>query len=281
VWQLYEEMLVLAKDLKKAMVTGYMNGDRSAADTLEAHTIMRQREVQRAEALIKYNEARLKLEAFLGEQIPKERIPESINPNQVIPSWADTTQIRGFIDSHPMRRQYENKVMAAESELKLKREQLRPELQLYYNYLSDKDNLQFAVEDQAMMGLKFKLPLFLRKERGGFREYQAKVKENESALEWAELKIEAMLNQELTAIQLQYDLFKQSYAFAAEMRQLLTYERRMFDIGESSLFKINQREYYYAISEVDAIKAYAAYHAQLIRWKVANGTAYQEWKVLE
>lgn len=223
-------MLILAQDLKQAMVTGFNNGDRSAADTLETHTILRQRAVQRADALIKYNEARLKLEAFLGEEIPVERIPENINPNQVIPSWVDTIQIQGFIELHPMRRQYVNKIMAAESELKLKREQLRPELQVYYNYLSDKDNLQFAIEDQAMMELKFKLPLLLRKERGGLREYHVKVCENESALNWAELKIEAMLNQELTAIQLQYDLFKQSYAFAEEMRQLLNYQRRLFDI---------------------------------------------------
>lgn len=280
VWQLYEGMLVLAQDLKQAMVTGFINGDRSAADTLEAHTIMRQRIVQRAEALIKYNEARLKLEAYLGQQIPKEYVPETINPNQVLPAWADTTQIQSFVQSHPMRRQYENKIAAAESELKLKREQLRPELQLYYNYLSDKDNLQFALEDQAQLGVKFKLPLLLRKERGGFREYKAKVRENESALEWAELKIEAQLTQELTAIQLFFDLFTQSFSFAAEMKQLLAYERRMFEIGESSLFKINQREYYYAIAEVESIKAYAAYHAQLIRWKVANGTAYLEWDAL-
>ncbi|TNE71042.1 hypothetical protein EP331_10380 [bacterium] len=279
VWNLYNEMLKLAEIRKQALLTGFKNGDRSAADTLEAHTILRQRLVQRSEAIITYNEARLKMQAYLGSR-NLDFMPDFSSPNETEKVNLDSVRVHEIIAEHPVKKQYEQKKEIIKAQLNLKKEQFRPELQLYYTYLSDTDNLQFALEDQAMLGLKFKLPLLLRKERGGLQEYQAKQKEVEASIEWVQQKLEAQLKQEFAAIDLQQSMSENAQMYAKEMLELLNFEKRLFEIGESSLFKINQREYYYALAEVDAIKAFTAYQIQLIRWKVARGAAYKEWNVI-
>jgi outer membrane protein TolC len=271
---LYKELYELALFRKSGVLRGFNNGDRSAADTLEAHVLVRKRTLEVKESALKYNSALLKVQAYIGKEIPVDIHPESLSIDNLTPLNEDELVLSELIEKHPVRQQYVNKIKAGKSELKLKWEQVRPELALYYNYLSDNSNLQFDVGEQAMFGVKFSLPLFLRKGRGGIQEYKAKVSEYEAALDWAERKLEAMLNQEILAVNTSLELFLTNRLYADELKNLLEYERRRFDIGESSLFVVNQREVSFAMAEVSKIKAFVNYKMQWERWKAVNGTAY-------
>ena len=277
IWDLYKTMHQLAVERKKGLVTGFERGDRSAADTLEAHVLVRQRWLQMQEAFLKFNETQLKIEAYSNQINLTPFFPESHSLNDLTQLNADDIELKQLIDNHPIRKQYAAKIDANKSELKLKWEQIRPELKLYYNYLSNSNQLQFEIGEQATMGFKFSLPLFLRKERGGIQEYKAKIKEAESALEWAELKLNAALEQEIVGVNTQLQLYLNNKSYAEELLQLLQYEKQLFDIGESSLFIVNQREYQYALAEINTIKSYSAYKIQLERWKAQNGTAYKQF----
>jgi len=271
---LYKELYELALFRKNGVIQGFTNGDRSAADTLEAHVFVRKRTLEVKESALKYNSALLKVQAFIGKKIPVDIHPESLSIDNLTPLNEEELNLSALINKHPVRQQYVNKIKAGKSELKLKWEQVRPELALYYNYLSDNSNLQFDVGEQALFGVKFSLPLFLRKGRGSIQEYKAKVSEYEAALSWAERKLEAMLYQEILAVNTSLELFLTNRLYVDELKSLLEFERRRFDIGESSLFVVNQREVSFAMAEVSKIKAFVNYRMQWERWKAVNGTAY-------
>jgi outer membrane protein TolC len=273
--KLYQELYELALFRKNGVLLGFKNGDRSAADTLEAHVLVRKRTLEVKESMLKYNENLLKVEAYIGKKIPVEKRPESVRYENLSTLDEKEISLKQLIENHPVRLQYFNKIKAGKSELKLKWEQVRPEVSLYYNYLSDNSNLQFDIGEQAQFGAKFSLPLFLRKERGGIQEYKAKVKESEAALEWAERKLEAMILQEILAVNTSLDLFLTNSLYADELKNLLDYERRLFDIGESSLFVVNQREVSFAMAEVSKIKSFVSYKMQWERWKSVSGNAYK------
>jgi outer membrane protein TolC len=130
-----------------------------------------------------------------------------------------------------------------EVDKRLKVNQLLPEINLEYNFLTETPDRIAAFETQQYKGgLSFKMPLFLRKERGALRMAQFKLQDARLELDNTTLGIRnkvASLRYELSSFDKQNVLVRE---VVLNYERLLQAEDRKFGFGESSLFLLNSRE---------------------------------------
>jgi outer membrane protein TolC len=114
---------------------------------------------------------------------------------------------------------------------------------LEYNLLTEKPNAinSFATQEYKG-GVSFRMPLFLRKERGDLKLAKLKLKEAALELESAHVKV----RNEVTAIYRELESYETQKVLIEgivnDNRALVAAEERKFSFGESSLFLINSRE---------------------------------------
>ncbi|HSR60822.1 MAG TPA: TolC family protein, partial [Robiginitalea sp.] len=144
---------------------------------------------------------------------------------------------------HPKLRSLDYKIRGLEVEKRLKVNQLLPEINLEYNFLTETPDRIASFETQQYKGgLSFRMPLFLRKERGALKMAQFKLQDARLERDNARLSIRnkvSAIRYELASFERQNDLIG---AMVANYERLLQAEDRKFSYGESSLFLINSRE---------------------------------------
>ena len=118
-----------------------------------------------------------------------------------------------------------------------------PQIDLEYNFLTETPELINSFEtSQYKGGITFRMPLFLRKERGALKLAKFKLQdaefERDNALVSIRNKVRALYN-ELDSFDRQNNLIS---GIVVDYDRLLTAEERKFSFGESSLFLINSRE---------------------------------------
>ena len=157
-------------------------------------------------------------------------------------------EIEELIEQHPELRRSGLKVDQLEIDRRWSREQLKPELNLKYNVLTESIDKIPSAEyslNNYNFGLEFEMPLFLRKERGKVKLANLKIVDARLDLDnyRANLKYKARaaLNEWKTSNQ-QLEIYRQT---VENTRRLLEGERRMFRAGESSLFMVNSRQMSY------------------------------------
>jgi outer membrane protein TolC len=156
------------------------------------------------------------------------------------------------VDTLPVVQQAYYKIEQMELELKWKREQLKPTVNLNYNLLTKpigNESLAAFSTQNYKFGVTGYVPLFLRKERGGLK--QTKLKLENANLDYSvkkreyQVKVQTMqneLNQVRAALETQKRLVEHT-------RKLRDAELIHFEMGESSLFLVNTREQAYLTSE--------------------------------
>jgi outer membrane protein TolC len=208
--------------------------------------------------------AKLKLSTFLWTENDEPlELEEATIPLPksaiVIQNVADyqTLVNDSIIKSHPYLQIANFKIETLEVEKRLKREQLKPQLNLQYNFLNEPINfnpLDGMSINNYKWGLTFEMPLFLRKERGDLQLADLKIQSAEYQLDntFASLnyKIQSSLV-DLENMSAQLIIYKQT---VEDNRTLLEAEKRMFENGESSLFLINVREMAYIQSQLKYIE---------------------------
>ena len=220
-------------------------GDKPAIDTVEAKISFQNRSLELEQARVDYIKASLKLGTFLWQE---DNIPLEINEN-LFPTQArlnETIEI-GLqdleLESHPKIRSLSYKIQALEYEKRLKANKLLPDLNLEYNFLTeDYDQLNSLNYDEYKFGIKFSLPLFLRKERGVLQLSKIKLENAGFDLYTGRLdlrnKIQA-LREQLESLKVQNEL---AQGLVTSYRQMLQGEERKLELGESSIFLVNSRE---------------------------------------
>ncbi|WP_207427401.1 TolC family protein [Pedobacter sp. SYSU D00535] len=246
IFKIYEGTLELAKVRFEAVKRGFRGGDRPAIDTIEALTVLQQRELQLQEASLELQNALYELSTFLWLENNTAVDPEklSIRPQNtlVLPLTADTD-----ITNNPKLLSYEFKLRDLAIERRLKAESLRPELNLQLGLLNKgRTPLRNLNADywnnNNKIGLQFAFPLTLSTARGELAEAKIKIQNTqlEQTLARNELENKARQNiAELTNLQNQLQILRQSYT---ANEQLLKGEEMRFRLGESSLFLVNSRE---------------------------------------
>ncbi len=255
--QAYKDLLVFEQFLDNARLRfkgireSALAGEIAYIDTVEAGIAVQSRNLGLEQARVRYRNTALELSNFLwlDDNIPIEVqdgvIPEATPGEQV----DDALEIDGIpldsfaLETHPKLRSLDYKIQGLEVDRRLKVNQLFPQIQLEYNFLTETpDQINTYVTQDYKGGVTFSMPLFLRKERGALKLARFKLRDAEFERDnaWVSIrnKVFALYN-ELDSFERQNVLID---GIVVDYSRLLQAEERKFSFGESSLFLINSRE---------------------------------------
>lgn len=147
------------------------------------------------------------------------------------------------IENNPKLLSLGYKIDGLRVEKNLKANKLLPKIDLEYNFLTETPELINSLETQEYKGgLRFRLPLFLRKERGDLKLAKFKLRDARFDLDNAQI----VLKNKIVALYRELESFETQNVLIEDIvlnyNILLTAEERKFSFGESSLFLINSRE---------------------------------------
>lgn len=246
---LYQEYLSFAEkraaDIKKLIQAG----DKAAVDSIEARIVIKNRQLNLAEAQLKLTKSKLELSNYLWiENIPMElretMIPEDDLENsiKIALNFEETGIDQINLDSHPKLLAMQNKIEILGIEQKLKRNMLLPKLDVGYHYLSDASYLNDYQTGNYKFELKFSVPLFLRKERGALKLAKLKMTDQQLDLNLERLQLKNKITAQQTEIKsIQQQIFITA-SLVSDYEKMLQSEERLFLMGESSVFLLNSRE---------------------------------------
>lgn len=252
VQRIYEEAVTIANTRLQAVKNSAKLGDKPSVDTLEAGIQVQNRVLNFQQAKLNFKNSTALLSVYLwsDEDIPLE-LTEGVVPEEastvepVVVNDFYAAQLDSIEYTHPELAKINFKIAQLEVDKKLKKEMLKPQLNLNYNALMQPMGSEtfpnYSINNYKW-GLEFSMPVFIRKERGALKLAEAKIQEanyeNKDKQAKIRAKVSFALNEWQTTLD-QYNLYRQT---VEDYRNLLEAERRLFNIGESSLFMINSRE---------------------------------------
>ncbi len=249
--KVFEEFKTNAKVRFDGIKSRALAGDIPTIDTLEAKIIVQNRDLSLEQANLDYTKASLELANFLWfeDNLPLELAP-NVTPEQLDNLAIDDVlgtnllQLESFeIENHPKLQALNLKIDQLEVNKRLKAEMLKPQLDLNYNFITQPVNeLQGFNTNDYKAGIYFKLPLFLRKERGDLKLAKVKLNQAELDLNYQRLQLRNKINATQQAINSYNKQLETYQTIVSNYGELLSAEERKFSFGESSVFLINSRE---------------------------------------
>ncbi|MBL1279516.1 MAG: TolC family protein [Fluviicola sp.] len=248
----YTDAQRLAQERFEAVKLGARIGDRPDIDTLEAGIQLQNRMLGLQQSELELKNATALLSIFLWAdgivplELAEETVPISMDNAQIMGLRTPPfMQIDSLVSAHPELNQSRYKIDQLEIDRRLKKNQLLPLFNLKYNPITENiggESLMNFSSNNYTWGLEFQMPVFLRKERGALKLAELKIQDSnlelENKQEIVRYKVISARNQWQTTKQ-QIELYAQT---VKDANNLLEGERRLFDIGESSLFMVNSRE---------------------------------------
>lgn len=249
--KVYEDFLNNAAIRFKATKKAFFEGEKPAIDTTEARITLNNRKLNLEKARIKLVKSSLELSTFLWltNNTPVE-LQDNIIPDVSTNKNVDTTfNIALFnnatfdINKHPKIKSLNFKIQSLNIDKKLKTNNLLPKLDVQYNFLTEKNNPPNSFNTKEYKaGVKFKFPIFLRKERGDLKLAKIKLQDQKFENEVAKVTIK----NKVIAIQKELESYVTQNSLTVDIVKdygtLLKAEDRKFFLGESSLFLVNYRE---------------------------------------
>lgn len=248
---IYKKALTVAEERFKNIKTSAEFGDKPFVDTLKSFITLQERKLSLEQSSLFLQNKQRSLEVYLWHEgtIPLQidglnpAIYEGITFPQ--PQKEMSAQIDNWTASHPEILLIKNNLEISRLDLKLKRENIKPTVQIRYNSLSPEiEDINFNNYDidNYKWGAKVSVPLFLRKERGELRISNYKLKDLEAKtilkIEKTKFEIEKSLNNwESFNNQIKLQI-KNLNAY----KDLYLAEKKLFKLGESSLFLLNFRD---------------------------------------
>ena len=231
-------------------------GDRAGVDSTEALTQLLNFRYLQNEALLKFTNSTYALSNYLWNEserpvVLKSEVIPSVLPENSDPFAKAYTPLEEMLEKaeneHPKLRIYNNKLDILEVERRLKFQNLLPTVNLKYNALTDgyefwKGWNSTMLENNYKFGAELGLPLFLRQGRGDYREAKIKIRSTELEQMAVKLEISNKVRQyynELVNLLEQIRINERAYA---AYKRVFEVELSKFNLGESTLFVINNRE---------------------------------------
>ncbi len=282
-YQIYIESVDLAEVRLEGIKGSYAYGDKSAVDTLEAYITVQNRELSESQAKLKYDNITLELSNYLWfENGTPLNISEEMHP----PLYTDITQKSAItVDSlntlinelpfvHPDMQIMDYKLASLEVDRKLKKENFKPNLNLNYNFINEPTGANvfhnYSINNYKW-GFSFSMPIFLREERGAYRQAQIKIQEvqlgqNQKLLD-LENRLRKYYNTQITLFE-QVELYK---SVVKNYDTMLKAEKQRFESGESSLFVVNAREKNLIDAQLKLLSLLAKYNVSQVGVGYAAG----------
>lgn len=273
----YNELLVVSTSLENAKTQfeatkiSFEQGDKPAVDTLKSFIQIQTRTILLANKLIEVqNTARL-ISSYLWNENQEPLIlqegmyPVGLQQLAMQPLSVDLLEHSlNKLQQHPTILMYDFKLQNLDLERKLKVNNLLPKLDFKYNFLST-EHVDFFASSAAApvenykLGVKFSMPIFIRKERADLALVKLKLKatsyQQEAKRRDLQIKVENYFN-EVQNFALQTTTIEQ---LVANYATLLEVERVKFSIGESSVFMVNTRETQLLDAQMKLIKQQVTY----------------------
>ncbi len=249
--QIFRNFLTNAQIRFEGIRKSALAGDIAAIDTVEAKIAVQNRALGLEQAKVRMIKAALDLSNFLWLN---DNIPIEIQPNVIPDIYVEedidiTLEILGkpldsfTLENHPKLKSLDFKIDGLRVDKRLKTNRLLPQIDLEYNFLTETPELINSFESEEYKGgVTFRLPLFLRKERGDLKLAKFKLQDAQFERDNAEVQIQNKIlgiYRELESFDSQNVLIDD---IVVDYQTLLTAEERKFSFGESSLFLINSRE---------------------------------------
>ncbi len=253
-FELYTEALSLAQTRLKAIKSNVEMGDYAPIDSVEAKIIVQSRSIERRQAFVDFINAGLILSNHLwndeGSPVVLSENAYPVAPDSLW-QFLGIDTLYALIDlareNHPELVKLSLKQQQLEIERRLNVENLKPVLNLNYNFLTEGTgspldrNGQFFTNDYKL-GVEFSFPLFLRKERAKLQKTNIKLIENNFAQVQAKREIVNEINTSFNELQTLYNLIDEQASKVENYEDLLSAEILNFTNGESSVFLVNSRE---------------------------------------
>ncbi len=240
-------------------------GDKAFVDTLKAKIQLQNRlldlEQAKLDVLNKkaYLESFLWLEGYVPLVLEDHLMPDASNLFHMTSRLSFTNRIDSLVENHPEMAYYKNGIDIAKIQYRLKKEGLKPTVQLKYNLLSTPINSNVMGDftlDNYYWSAGVSYPIFTRKDRGDLKLASLKIQEKQSQT----VNLNAKLNYKLSAAYNSIESFEvqvQQFENALENYEMLfNAEYALFNVGESSLFLVNFREQEWIKAQVKMIDIY-------------------------
>lgn len=260
--KIFEEAHRLAKVRLAGVKSSFLQGDKPAIDTLESTIQVQNRQIAVNDAKVVYENSQRYLSNFLWyeNELPVE-VSDLLSPpfykELSLPESAlDLGSILGNLnEKHPTLRQYRFKLQDLAINRRLKKEALKPQVDVEFNFLADgidfvnkpKDasdlgGFNSLLTENYKAGVKVGMPLFRRKARADVELADIKLLDTNYKLRQ---KTQVIKNKVLN-YQALLDNSRQQVAVNQSMvvnyQNLLVAENEKFRFGESSIFLLNSRE---------------------------------------
>lgn len=273
--RIYTDALRQADLRNTAIRESFLQGERSAMDTLETFIQLQNRRLDVVFAQTELQNALLGLQVFLWDNENQIVAPEQIPPSPTLlageflplPAQNALELAQQARLQHPEIRLYDAKLRSLDVERRLKNEKRKPVLDLNYYLLGN--GWQFfptagtegiGVFGQDMKwGLNFSYPFLNRKARGDLQVTEVKIAQTDFELRQKRQNIENKVRQyanDLNNFASQITLFQ---SITANYRSLLDAEIERFNFGESSVFLINTREQRWLDAQIKYLKLLSEY----------------------
>ena len=249
--RVYDAFLTNAEMRFSGIKKSFEVGDKPAIDTLEARIALNNRKLNLEKSRIKFVKSSLALSNYLwlNDNTPIEikagMIPDT-NTFETIDVTLNTSglDIESFdIENHPKLQSLDYKFQSLNIEKRLKLNNLLPQIDLQYNFLSQTPEIARSFSTSAYKsGVNISFPLFLRKARGDLKLAKIKLQNTKFDIQNTRVSLKNKINainQELDSYVLQNDY---TNTIVNDYSKMLSAEERKFFLGESSLFLVNSRE---------------------------------------
>lgn len=264
-YQIISEVEDVALLRYNGVVKQVLNGDIAPFDSLKAYINYQERDVQRVQAQLNLENARLAVSVYLWSS-PEDSNDDSIMlplelSENTVPALTENDNIDLALlttlqeiaqEGHPELRKIVAKYQQLTIERRLAQEFLKPEINLKYNFLtrpaddgtivgSDRAEQPFFFNDYKA-GIQLYFPLFLRKERGKLAQTNIKLEQVYLDQTYQRQLVTNSILRAYNTLDNLRQVIGQQTNMVEYYQRLLDGELKKFEFGESSIFLVNTRE---------------------------------------
>lgn len=277
-WQQYiffndirEENVRLAATYYQNTRESYLNGEKTAMDTLEAFIAYQEAVTQQQKNQLDVTKARVYVENHLWYNDEPVTLQDDTRPepyqNQILPVaelLPDTT-----LSSHPVILAAINKLSLLEIEQRLKREAYKPKLTVRYSPLlvTDKDieTPDFSIQDYKL-GMNLSMPLLWRSERGDVQSGELKIQDTQLELGYKRNELQNKIRNSWAQQLLLQDQLGLLTENVSNYKRLMEGELEKFRLGESSVFLLNKRQEKYIEGQLKMVETYIKRQLEILNY---------------
>ncbi len=266
---LFDRASVLAKEIFDRVKLNSTQGEASVLDTVQASITWQMRMVERQEAVLQLQNARIAVSNFIWEDglQPLDLSPDALPVLSAADGRIDNEELGRLTDlameNHPELVKLRTKIDQLQLEQALAREFLKPRLDLNYAMLRQPSTSEwFDPKNDYKMGLDLSMPLFLRKERAKLRMTGLKIENSTFELNQEQRDIRNDIQKIFNELMNVSAVLGRQQAMADSYERLMEGELLNLSNGESDLFKINIQQEKLLQAREKLIKLQAEYRKQ-------------------